>query len=204
MPTYQHVVLSTGNPNDGISDTEEWRPLTEAGPYTLESGQATMSRTLETNSVALSSGTLRLAYFDGVRDETVSQMRMHSITGYTGGTPTLIRLALYTVADNGDLTLVASTASDTLLFASSATAYNKALSATYRLTRGQRYAAGALCVTSFTAPLVGCAPLMAITSDTLVNPPICGAVTGQTDLVSSYAVASVVVSPARIYIALLP
>jgi hypothetical protein len=95
-------------------------------------------------------------------DITVSKLLIAS--GSVAGTSiTLARMGLYTVAPNGDLTLVAATANDTTILASVSTAYAKPLAVagdlstaltSYKLKRGQRIAVGLLVVFSGTAPRV--------------------------------------------------
>lgn len=204
MPDYSHVVQSTGNPNDGVADVEVWRPLVEAGPYRLDSGQATLAPTVMTSgALSMASQTLRLGYFDAFRNEGISQARVLCGGTAAGATPTLVRYGLYTVADNGDLTLVASTPNDTTLLATINTGYSKALSTPYRLLVGQRYAGAVLVVTGAAAPTIG-GSILGVAVDSLGPPPICGVVSGQADLPASIVAASIAVTSSRPYIAFLP
>ena len=102
-------------------------------------------------------------------------------------------MGVYSVAGNGDLTLVASTPNDTSLFAATFTAYPKALSASLQKTAGARYAAALLVVSGATMPTFHGLQLAAtsiISTLTRDNPAIIGRLTGQTDLPNSVAVGS--------------
>jgi hypothetical protein len=169
----------------------------------LTAGEATMDRR-ETVSAAstLSAGSLRLTYFTARKTETVANVR--TITGTTAAAgATLCRVGVYSVAANGDLTLVASCASDTALWSATSTRYTKALSASFVKKRGQRYAVGCLVVGATTAPNVhGQSSLHA--DEAGEAPRLCGVLTGQTDLPSSVAAGSVVNTTIQVYAALIP
>lgn len=95
---------------------------------------------------------------------------------------TLIRIGLYTVAGNGDMTLVASTTNDTSLFGSSYTPYTKALASSYAFVKGQRYAAAILQVATTPANLYSAAGFV---SNAGLTPRICSVKSGLSDLPSS-------------------
>ena len=145
---------------------------------------------------------MRLVYFTARKSETVSSLRTLSGTA-AGATPTLCRVGLYGVAANGDLTLLASTANTTSLWSAATTRYDTALSASYAVTAGIRYAVGLLCVTGASLPTVyvnngGAA------AEVGLDPRLCGVVAGLTDLPSSVTAASVGDTAVRPYGVLLP
>ncbi|HYH49649.1 MAG TPA: glycosyl hydrolase family 28-related protein [Acidimicrobiia bacterium] len=170
----------------------------------LTSGEETYSRRWATQTtVSTGAGTLRLTYFTARKTETINSVRVYSGGTAAGATPTLARIGVYSVAANGDLTLVASTANDTTLFAGANTAYTKALSAPWSKVAGRRYAIGPLVVTGATAPtVVGYSAGNA--AEAGIAPRVSGAVTGQTDLPASVAVGSVVSSGSTPYFAMVP
>lgn len=122
-------------------------------PDQLAVGHAAMARgDVSSSSASCPSGTLRLSYFTAVRNETVTQVR--TLTGGTAAaaTPTLCRVGLFKVEANNDLTLVASTANDTTLWAATSTRYLTPFSVPYTLQKGTRYAVGILCVSAVATP----------------------------------------------------
>lgn len=143
-------------------------------------------------ATGLTSGRCAFNYFRAVRSETVSTAV--AVCGGTaaGATPTLVRFGLYTEATNGDLTLVASTASDTSLFGTINAQVTKALQASYGLIQGQRYAFTWLVVTGAAVPV----PLQRGSSGAGISAELGrgyklgSQVSGQTDLPSSVAVGS--------------
>jgi hypothetical protein len=170
----------------------------------LTTGQEVFSRELLTSTKSLTSGALFLSYFTARKSETITQLRSYSSTPAAAATPTLVRFGLYTVASNGDLTLVASTPNDTALYATASTAYTKALTAGYALVKGVRYVFGVLVVSSFTVPTVTAAPAITALDSTTQSPRMVGVVTAQTDLPSTIASGSIGTTGQRIFAALLP
>ncbi len=137
------------------------------------------------------SGALRLTFFTPQYTKTVDAFKTGCVTAGVGNTPTVCRMGLYTVDSAGNITLVASTPNDTALFSST---WNvKALSASYKILKGHRYATGTLYVgTGGTAPAMQGAATTAGTAfgtnnDTRLN----GSVSGQTDLPGTVAYSSV-------------
>ena len=137
------------------------------------------------------SGTMRLSYFTPSATVTCSTVVACSGTTAAAATPTLIRFGFYTVAANGDITLVASTPNDTALFALTSTEYTKALSSAYTFIGGQRYAGAILVISGTTLPsFIGQAASLPI-STIARGPRLNGFVTGQTDLPASVAAGSI-------------
>lgn len=154
---------------------------------------------------SLISGALQLTYFTARASETINQLVAYSAAG-AAATVTLIRFAVYSVAANGDLTLVASTVNDVTLLTSTHTRYAKATSAPWNKVVGQRYAAGILSV-STTVPTtyaLTAASTSIVDSIFAQEPRVAGAVLAQTDLPASVAAASVAVSRRAPYIEMLP
>lgn len=171
----------------------------------LTTGEATMHRRVATsNTVGQATGVLRLSYFTARKTETITQVRVISGGTAAGATPTLVRIGLWTVAADGALTLVASIANDTALYAATNTPYTRALSASYGKVAGQRYAAGSLVVTGATAPSLIGGIVNFNATEAGIAPRIGAALTGQTDLPASIAAGSLVDSAQLPYIVLLP
>lgn len=151
------------------------------------------------------SGVMVLSYFTA-HQAVSSAANVYVRSGATaaGATPTLVRWGLYSVAGNGDLTLVASIANSTNLFAATNTGYTRSISTPYSLTAGQRYASAWLIVTSAAMPtIIGPGPAVGA-AELAIAPRLTGQVSGQTDLPSSVSAGSVAdsaVSPiyTRIY-----
>lgn len=169
----------------------------------LTVGQESVPRLLAASSATMTSGTLRLSYFTARKTDLVGSLRVNTGTTAAGATPTLIRLGIYTIAANGDITLAASTVNDTALLAVGSTAYTKALSSAYQVNAGQRYAVGLLVVTGATAPTVHAASAN-LGIETWTAPRMSAGITGQTDLPSSVVDASQSVSAANPFIVLVP
>lgn len=150
-------------------------------------------------AATMSSGTLRLAYFTARTSEVAASLTVIVGTG-AGATPSLVRLGIWIVGDNGkDLDeLVAATANNTALLSTPASKATQALVAPWSRVAGERYAAGLLVVTAAAAPTVAAAASLSslISTDA---PAVSGAVTGQADLpASSTAVVGSTSAPAVI------
>lgn len=174
----------------------------------LASGVSTIPRRMNSSAAAatLASGGMRLTYFTPPASFTSSQVRMLGGGTAAGATPTLVRAGLYSIAGDGAATLVASTASDTALFAAANTVYTKSWSAPVALAGGNRYALGILCVTAAVAPtLVGSVLGNASAStEAAIAPRLSGSLNSQTDLPESFADASLVTHAGLFYVAVLP
>lgn len=147
------------------------------------------------SSIAATSGTLVLAYFTADKTETIATLTAFTGTTAAAATPTLCRYGVYSVAANGDLTLIASTPNDTTLWAATQTAYPKALSASWSKVAGTRYALALLQVTSATAATFsGCQLSATSAMNTIVRyaPAVVGRVTSQTDLTSPISAGSII------------
>lgn len=102
-------------------------------------------------------------------------------------------MGIYSVAANGDLTLVASTPNDTTLFAATFTSYSKALSAALNKVAGQRYALGLIVVTAAAIPsFIGWAGVNAsiFQATMLQSPTLAARMNGQVNLPANIPVGS--------------
>lgn len=177
----------------------------EASSNRLTTGEGTMGRgEIISASVSSATGILRLAYFTARKTETITQMRITSGSTAATATPTLVRAGIYTVDGSGNLTLAASIANDTALFAAANTVYTRSLSGgNLSKVRGQRYAVGTLVVSGAATPtFLGSA--IAHATEMAAAPRLVGQVSGQSDLPASIAVGSVADAANRIYSVLLP
>jgi len=134
---------------------------------------------------SVATGNVYFTFFTPRYDVTVDQIRVVSAATAATGT-TLARLGLYTF-DGSTATLVARTASDTSLFASTNTAYVRNFDttggypATYNLLAGQRYALGVIWVGSSPANLYTAFDLIPSAMGAL-SPRMTGLVSAQADL----------------------
>lgn len=99
------------------------------------------------NFVQIESGKLYLNYEIAKKDIAATTLRT-TIGNTVAAGLTLARFCAYSVAQNGDLSLVASTPSDTALFNATYSSVSKALSSPYTFVRGNIYALGFLLVGS--------------------------------------------------------
>lgn len=179
--------------------------LTSVDPNALATGEATIPRDLASNTAVtlVGSGTVIFTFFTARKTESINNLRMICGGTAASATPTLVRAGVYTLASDGALTLGPAIASDTSIFAAANTSYTRALTATWSKIADVRYAIGLLVVSSQTMPTgVGVVPLIAAE---MAQPPRGGAIlTGQSDLPSSVAAASLVDNARRLYVAMTP
>jgi len=123
-------------------------------------GEEVMSRLFCTATPPLSSGTLVLSYFTAAKTELISTIECMVNTAASGGT--YAGMGLYTVAANGNLTLVAKGEATTLWTSAfqPVNGFNTkiGLTAPYQKVAGQRYAVGALFVGTTAPALVSAVP----------------------------------------------
>ena len=172
-------------------------------PDALTSGESTLSRRAIMSGATLTSGIVRLTYFTARKTETINSVRVGTYTTAAGATPTLCRIGIYSVDGSGNLTLVASTANDTALFAAAATTYTKALSSAWSKVAGTRYAVGVLVVTGATAPTVQ-GQAVGLGDELAQAPRLCGGRSGQSDLPSSITAGNVDGTTHQCYVAMVP
>jgi hypothetical protein len=200
-PNSASVVVGTGTTRTAILRGAD--PLEASA---LACGEASLPRYLmNTATLSMPTGYLRLSYFTARKSETVNNVRW--LTGSTpaGPTPTIIRIGLYDVANNGDLTLVASTGNDTTLMRVSNASNTKPLGAPYAKIAGHRYALGMLVVTVTTAPTVcGNCTVGGIGAEAGQSPKLTAALAAQTDLPIRIADSAASASTAAPYIVISP
>lgn len=153
----------------------------------LTSGEEVIPRAWANAGPGFASGSLRLSYFTARKTEAITQLRAETFST-AAATVTLARMGIYTVAENGDLTLAAATANDTTLFGATFTKYTRSVTATLNKVAGQRYAFGVLVVATTPPLIMGTSVPAALSADA---PRIAGQLTGQTDLPASIAAGSV-------------
>lgn len=123
----------------------------------------TCPRYVAGSAQTLVSQSMQLSYLTPVAALTVGYLMMVCSTGASGGS--LVRFGLYSVAANGDITLVARTANDTTLLNTTSTTYIKAFDttggypATYTMAAGQRYALAVIAVGA-TPAVRGASPVL--------------------------------------------
>ena len=143
------------------------------------------------SNMSLTSGRLFSSHFTAGKAMTVASMTVAVAGTAAAATPTLVRMGLYEVSAAGNMTLVASTANDTTLMASTNAFSTKALSASYALKKGQRYAAAVLVVSAAAVPTLVSQNVSNVVA--LINslPQLLGSYSGQTDLPSTVTQANV-------------
>lgn len=157
-------------------------------------GEETMPRdavnTAGTGGITLGTQNLCLSYFTARHTGNVGSAVTRTGSGGAGATPTICRIGIYSVASNGNITLIGSTANDTALWNAANTTFTKALSVATPLTAGSRYAVGLLVVTGSTAPVILGNPVTPAPLAGLA-PLTAGLVAGQSNLPSSVASGSI-------------
>jgi hypothetical protein len=136
------------------------------------------------SGLTLTSGAIAFSFFTPLFSRTVSQIAMNCGSTAASGL-TLARMGLYTF-DESTATLVAQTASDTTLFATTRTQYARSFStatggfpSSYTLQAGVRYGVGVICVGT-TMPLIwGATPPFEVLT---LTPRLSAVRTGQSDL----------------------
>jgi len=174
--------------------SNDWNSLsyfnqTKLTANSQSTGLDTYDRQILNNNAALfTSGGLFLSFFTPSENITISSITFVSGSTNVSGTPTLVRIGLFTY-DETTLTLVAATASDTNIGATANTAYTRSLStdgslpSTYQLVRGNRYAIGLLQVGATNISGVGCSGSNNVLSS--LPPRLSGTVSGLSDLPTS-------------------
>jgi hypothetical protein len=164
-------------------------------PYMMTAGEFVYPRLLATAATAaVTSQGLFISYFQAKRTETVTQVTLATDATAAAATPTLCRMGVYSVPDATALathTLIASTANDTTLFATTNTSYTKAFSASFTKSAGQWYGVAVLVVSGAALPTFRGLPHAANNSTNTWAPanypPISGSIAGQADLPATYA-----------------
>lgn len=145
------------------------------------------------------SGTVYATYFTPLVDLTVGTITVHSSVSNAASGLTLAKMGLYTAAANGDLTLVARSASNTSLLSALNTQYDEALAtaggfpASYALVTGTRYAVGIIQVGTTPGRMVATASGGTSVTYGDDSPPLTAIKAGETDIAGNLA--SLAVNP---------
>lgn len=153
----------------------------------LTTGESTRDRTAPTSSSQPTSGTVYLSYFTARKSATVTTAAVF-VEGTAGSGLTAAQLGLYSVDGSGNLTLVASSASDTTGWSSTFTKVTKTLQASYATVRGQRYAFAVVIAGTTTPALVSNSGSATVNAQ---PPRMTGVLTGQSALPASITSGSV-------------
>lgn len=163
----------------------------------LAVGETTMPRLNAPTGATLVSQQLQLSYWTASKSEPVINLGMNSAGTAATATPTYCAFGMYQVNSDGSLTLVASCANDTTLFAATFTEYIRPNITPFNKQVGTRYAFGVLVVSAVAMPnLVGY-------NGTVVAAPkaptLCKTVVGQSVLPASIAAGSLAGSSSFYY-----
>lgn len=173
----------------------------------LTVGEETFPRGNAANNLQLITGRVYLTYWTARKTETITQIRTITATTAAAATPTLCRAGIYSIASNGDGTLVASFANDTTLWAAAQTAYTKNLTSSWAKVAGRRYAFALIVVTGGTAPSFpgsGVDFSTGMRAEQALAPRLTGALLTQTDLPASFLAADPATMAAPIYGSVFP
>jgi hypothetical protein len=155
----------------------------------IAAGECIYPRIPVSTGPVLISGSMFLFFWTAQKTETINFLTSISESIAAGATPTYAAFAVFSVDGSGNLTQVAITANDTSIFNGTFQTKKLATTAPWNKIAGQRYAYGILMVSSFAMPNVGGFNGSLPYSS---NPPrVAGQITGQTSILSSYAVGSI-------------
>lgn len=170
----------------------------------LDVGIETINRTLLVSSnVPTGNQNLRLNYFTARKSLLSTQSRVVGGGTAAAAAPTLVRWGLYSIAANGDGTLIAAIANDVTLFSVALTTYTRPWLAPVNIVSGQLLAFGLLVVTAVAAPTVD-GVMISGPGESLLSPRINGNIGGQADLPANFAAAAPSVSGSWVYGVMLP
>lgn len=130
-------------------------------------------------------GTMRLRFFTAMFAGTTISVSMAVGVAQSGFTFTVARHALYTIAANGDGTLVASTAHDGALF-NTIGLVTKSWSVSYAMVAGQRYAVGTTVVYTGSGTAANMLGFVSDQVATALAPRLQGFQSGLSDIPSSF------------------
>lgn len=181
-------------------------PPGSAAPVGVVSGCSSLPRYACTSSgLNQTNQNLFLSYFTAPRSFTAAQVRLVGGSTPAGALPGLVRWGLYEVSAAGDITLVASIASDTSIFSVANTEYLRPITVPFPVVAGRRYASGILVATAATAPsVVGVAAPAGLSDGNKRLPSSATAVTGQADLPASVLFAGIAGTVNKHYAEILP
>jgi hypothetical protein len=171
-------------------------------------GIETFPRQWQSTDKGSASGRLVLAFFTPTVTRTCTQLLVSTGATAAGATPTLARMAVYTIAANGDGTIVAAIANDTTLFAAANAEYARSFAAdgglgltntSYTYVPGRRYAHGVLVVTGAAMPNFTAAGPRGNTNTGARAPRVNGYLSGLADLPATFLAANVTVDSQTVW-----
>lgn len=179
------IFVATDTGDISISSTDgTWVQLNRRAANAPSGIETTIDRTDITSTPALATGLATYTYFTSTVAGTFTKLR--SVTGGTAAaaTPSLNKMALYSVAANGDMTRKAITAHAATTWDTINTRYDIATVASYTVAVGERLAFAILCVTAGAAPTLLGRTLSgtAVGAEAAVQPRISAQLAGQSDL----------------------
>jgi hypothetical protein len=193
-----YVCVTPGSPGVWVAPRDTTNMLT-SGQESLPRDRFLFGQTI--GSAAFGSGSIRGTQFVARKSETLTKVKVVTGTTAAGATPTLCKVAVYSVAADNTHTLLSASASDTTLFAAVNTAYTVPLSAGVSLTAGSRYTVAVIVVSAATMPtLVG----MPSSVEYAASPAMTLRADGQTDMPATIAPGSISNNAGPIYAVLLP
>jgi Pectate lyase superfamily protein len=156
----------------------------------VDAGEIIPVRDLIVSSgIFVTSGEMTMSCFTAEKTETITTLTCWTGSTAAAATPTLCRLGIYSLAANGDGTLIASTPNDTTLFSATNATYTRTLSVPWSKVRGQRYAFALLVVTTVATPTFHGQAFPATAVSATINgvmPRLVSRLSGQTDLPASF------------------
>lgn len=112
-----------------------------AGADLLTSGEEAVDRNIVQSEYPLDSGTLFLTFFTARRSEPITKI-VTGVYGTAAAGLTRARTGIWTVAANGDLSPLASSAASTTLWTATYQRHTATLTSTWNKAAGVRYAVG--------------------------------------------------------------
>ena len=190
-----YVCTTAGSPgtwktiSDDASNSASY--MARGGSWPLTTGEAALPREVAGGDVvAAASGQMLVTVFQARKTESITQVAVTVGPTAAAATPSVCRLGVFSIAANGDATLIHSTANDTALFASTNTEYAKALDTTWAKVAGSWYGIGVLVVSATTMPkFTGLTAIAGVSSLYALAPRLVFSKAGLSDLPASVAVA---------------
>lgn len=186
----QHITKgatgASGAPGASGAGEDFVRAIVGVGSTQLTTGILTMPRAMANwgayNDNGVADSTLMLTYVYPSEDIDIDNLMCFTREVGTGS-PTLAQMAVYSVDLSGDLTLMASTTSDTAILTTAWSGHYKTLNTTASLVAGSVYAFAFLGVGTTTMP--GFYGISGPSGEFALDPPVCGKVDSTTTLPST-------------------
>lgn len=177
---------ASGVPGASGAGEDFIRAIVGVGSTQLTTGILTMPRAMANwgayNYNGVADSTLMLTYVYPSEDIDIDNLMCFTREVGTGS-PTLAQMAVYSVDLSGDLTLMASTTSDTAILTTAWSGHYKTLNTTASLVAGSVYAFAFLGVGTTTMP--GFYGISGPSGEFALDPPVCGKVDSTTTLPST-------------------